>query len=131
MVIGGKRRTLEIPGIGHHDPIPMGVVTGGVFTTSGVDGRNPETGKPPRGVRAQSAMAMQNLQLLLDQASLPRSALLHVTGLVGEQSYAAELSAAWAEAFPDPATVPAFQLMELGLPARDLLVQVIARGVAG
>lgn len=131
MVIGAKRRTLEIPGIGHHDPIPMGVVTGGVFTTSGVDGRNPETGKPPRGVRAQSAMVLQNLQRLLDQASFPGSALLHVTGLVGEQSYAAELAAAWAEAFPDPAAAPAFQLMTLGLPARDLLVQVIARGVAG
>jgi 2-iminobutanoate/2-iminopropanoate deaminase len=131
MVLGGKRRTLEIPGIGHHDPIPMGVVTGGVFTTSGVDGRDPETGKPPRGVRAQAAMVLQNLQRLLDQASFPRSALLHVTGLVGEQSYGAQMSAAWSEAFPDPATAPAFQLMELGLPARDLLVQVIARGVAG
>jgi 2-iminobutanoate/2-iminopropanoate deaminase len=131
MVIGGQRRNLEIPGIGHHDPIPMGAVTGGVFTTSGVDGRDPETGNAPRGVPAQSAMALQNLQRLLDQASFPRSHLLHVTGLVGEQAYAGEFAAAWTEAFPDPAAAPAFQLMELGLPARDLLVQVIARGVAG
>jgi 2-iminobutanoate/2-iminopropanoate deaminase len=131
MVIGGKRSTLEIPGIGHQDPIPMGVVTGGVFTSSGVDGRNPETGKPPRGVRAQAEMTLQNLQRLLDQASLPRSALVHVTGLVGEQSYADELAAAWKDMFADQAAAPAFQLMELGLPARDLLVQVIARGVAG
>lgn len=131
MVIGGARRSLEIPGIGHHDPIPMGVVSGGVFTTSGVDGRNPATGKAPRGARAQSEMVMENLQRLLDQASFPRSALLHVTGLVGEQSYASELTAAWRDVFPDPATAPAFQVMELGLPARDHLVQVIARGIAG
>jgi uncharacterized protein GlcG (DUF336 family)/enamine deaminase RidA (YjgF/YER057c/UK114 family) len=130
MVIGGGRRTLEIPGIGHHDPIPMGVVTSGVFTSSGIDGRDPQTGKAPRGVRAQSEMTMQNLQRLLDQASFSRSGLFHVTGLVGERSYADELAAAWKDVFSDPATAPALQLVGLGLPARDLLVQLIARGVA-
>ena len=128
-VIGGGRKNLEIPGIGHHDPIPMGAVTGGVFTSSGVDGRDPASGKEPRGVEAQSKMVLENLQRLMDEARFPREGLLHVTGLIGEQSYAETFTSAWRQVFPDPATAPAFQLMELGLPARDLLVQVIARGV--
>jgi enamine deaminase RidA (YjgF/YER057c/UK114 family) len=87
-----RQAALEIPVIGHHNPIQIGVVIGGVFTTSGVDGRNPETGKPPRGVRAQSTMVLENLQRLLEQASFPSTALLQVTGLVAEQFYADELA---------------------------------------
>jgi enamine deaminase RidA (YjgF/YER057c/UK114 family) len=42
-VLGGRtlRANFEIDGIGHHDPIPMAAVTGGLFTTSGVDGGGP------------------------------------------------------------------------------------------
>lgn len=127
-VIGGARANLEIPGIAHHDPMPMGAVTGGVFTSSGVDSRDPETKTEPRGVAAQSRNVMANLARLLDQAGLSKDQLLHVTGLVGNRNYIPEFEHAWREMFPDPDAAPAWQVMELGLTARDNLVQVIARG---
>lgn len=130
-VLGGTRANAEIPGLGHHDPIPMGACTGGLFTSSGLDGRDPDTGQLPRGVAAQSEQAIENLRLLLAQANSPADGLLHVTGLVGEGRYAAGLQDAWRRAFPDRANAAAFEIMELGLPARDMLVQLIARGVGG
>jgi enamine deaminase RidA (YjgF/YER057c/UK114 family) len=127
-VIGGERQNLEIPGIHHHDPMPMGAVTGGVFTSSGIDSRDPETKKEPNGVPAQSRNVMKNLVRLLDQANYSTDQLFHVTGLVGNRDYIPAFEEAWREVFPDPDTAPAWQVMELGLTARDNLVQVIARG---
>jgi 2-iminobutanoate/2-iminopropanoate deaminase len=127
-VLGGTRSVLEIPGISHHDPIPMGAVTAGVITTSGVDGRDPATNTEPRGVFAQSERTLQNLLVLLEEAGGRLDHLHHVTVLLGERRYLDQFLPAWRAMFPDPATAPALQPMTLGLPARDMLVQVIARG---
>ncbi|HVB01459.1 MAG TPA: RidA family protein [Acidimicrobiales bacterium] len=129
-VIGGNRKNLEIAGIAHHDPIPMGAVTGGVFTSSGVDSRDPETKKEPNGVPAQSRNVMANLVRLLEQTNYQLDQLYHVTGLVGNRNYIPAFEEAWREVFPDPDNAPAWQVMSLGLDARDNLVQVVARGTA-
>jgi 2-iminobutanoate/2-iminopropanoate deaminase len=130
-VLGGPRTNMEIPGISHHDPIPMGAVTGGVFTTSGVDGRDPESNKEPRGVAAQSRGVLANVDRLLAQIGGDRRRLSHITVLLGQLSYLGEFEPVWTEAFPDPVSAPALQVLELGLPARDILVQAIASGVLG
>ncbi len=127
-VFGGERTNLEIAGISHHDPIPMGAVTGGVFTSSGIDSRDPETKREPIGVPAQAHNVLANLKRLLEGTHYSLDQLYHVTGLVGNRSYIPAFEAAWREIFPDPDLAPAWQVMDLGLVARDNLVQVIARG---
>ncbi|HUY07114.1 MAG TPA: Rid family hydrolase [Acidimicrobiales bacterium] len=129
-VIGGNRKNLEIAGIAHHDPIPMGAVTGGVFTSSGIDSRDPETKKEPNGVPAQAKNVMANLVRLLEQTNYRLDQLYHVTGLVGNRSYIPAFEKAFREVFPDPDRAPAWQVMPLGLDARDNLVQVVARGTS-
>jgi enamine deaminase RidA (YjgF/YER057c/UK114 family) len=128
-VLGGERTALEIPGLSHHDPIPMGASCAGVITTSGVDGRDPVAKESPRGVPAQSRQALANLRTLLTGAGGSVEELFHVTALLGEESYAPAFEEAWSAFFPDPDAAPALQLLPLGLPARDLLVQVIAEAV--
>lgn len=129
-VIGGARKNLEIAGIAHHDPIPMGAVTGGVFTSSGIDSRDPATKKEPNGVPAQGRNVMANLVRLLEQTDYQLDQLYHVTGLVGNRNYIPAFEEAWREVFPNPNTAPAWQVMPLGLDARDNLVQVVARGIS-
>jgi 2-iminobutanoate/2-iminopropanoate deaminase len=126
-----SRANFEIGGLGHRDPIPMGAATGGVFTTSGVDGRDPATGRVPRGVTAQAAQALDNLLTLLAAAGQGPGELLQVTALLGQLRYREEFLAAWGAAQPFIRSSPALTLLELGLPARDYLVQVIGKGVAG
>jgi 2-iminobutanoate/2-iminopropanoate deaminase len=130
-VIGGSRQNFELEGLAHRDPIPMGAVTGGVFTTSGVDGRDPATGRPPRHVGPQTRQALANLRQLLANAGSGDADLLHVDALVGRQSYTDEVLEVWGQAFPDAATAPTLQVTELGLVARDFLVQFIGKGVVG
>jgi 2-iminobutanoate/2-iminopropanoate deaminase len=128
-VVGGPRTNLEIPGISHHDPIPMGALTGGVLTTSGVDGRDPETNAEPRGVAAQSRSVLANVDRLLARVGAGREDLYHVTVLLGQLAYLPEFESVWHDAFPDAASAPALQVLELGLPARDMLVQAIAQAL--
>ncbi|GAA5201350.1 hypothetical protein GCM10023322_81180 [Rugosimonospora acidiphila] len=128
-VIGGDRSNLEIDGLGHRDPIPMGAVTAGTFTTSGIDGRDPATGRVPRHVGPQARQALTNLRTLMATAGTTDADLLHVDALVGQQRYADELLEVWAAAFPNPAAAPTLQVTELGLVARDYLVQFIAKGI--
>ena len=127
----GSRANVEIEGLHHRDPIPMGAVTGGMFTTSGVDGRDPAAGRVPRGVRAQAGQALDNLTTLLGTAGARPADLLQVTALVGQLRYTGEFLDAWRAAPPYAAAAPALTVLELGLPARDFLVQVIGKGITG
>lgn len=130
-VIGGGRQNFEIEGLAHRDPIPMGAVTSGVFTTSGVDGRDPATGRVPRHVGPQARQALANLRQLLTTAGSGDADLLHVDALVGRQSYTDEVLEVWGKAFPDATIAPTLQITDLGLVARDYLVQFIGKGVVG
>ncbi len=73
---------------------------------------------------------MANLVRLLEQTNYQLDQLYHVTGLVGNRNYIPAFEEAWREVFPDPDHAPAWQVMPLGLDARDNLVQVVARGIA-
>lgn len=130
-VIGGGRQNFEIDGLAHRDPIPMGAVTAGMFTTSGVDGRDPATGRVPRHVGPQARQALANLRQLAATAGTSDADLLHVDALVGRQSYTDEVLEVWGQAFAGAASVPTLQVTELGLVAKDYLVQFIGRGVVG
>jgi enamine deaminase RidA (YjgF/YER057c/UK114 family) len=129
-ILGGHRANYEIEGLGHRDPIPMGAVTGGMFTTSGIDGRDPATGRAPRHVGPQARQALANLRSLLATARLGPDDLLHVDALVGQLRYSEEVLAEWRAVWPDPGTSPTLQVTDLGLVARDFSVQFIGRGQA-
>jgi enamine deaminase RidA (YjgF/YER057c/UK114 family) len=130
-VLGGNRVNLEIDGLHHRDPIPMGAMTAGVFTSSGVDGRDPGTGKVPRHVGPQAHQALANLRSLVASAGARDADLLHVDALVGESHYADEVLEAWGEVFPEAGDAPTLQITPLGLVARDYLVQFIGKAVIG
>ncbi len=44
-VLGGRRANYEVDGIGHSDPVPLGMTAGGYLLTSGITGTDPATGK--------------------------------------------------------------------------------------
>lgn len=129
-ILGGSRQNLEIPGIGHHDPIPMGAVTAGLFTSSGVDARDPATGEEPPDLPARARNCFANLDRLLDQAELDRSYIYEVTGLVEDRASIPEFTRAFEEYFPGP-DAPVFQPLALGLMNRPGRVQLLARGISG
>jgi 2-iminobutanoate/2-iminopropanoate deaminase len=127
-VLGAKRRNFEIPGVGHHDPIPMGASLGSVFFSSGVGGYDPQSGKQAEALERQADLAFQNLATLMKQAGSSLDSIAHLTILLRDYNTQPAVMKKLCEAFPDKDRRPAVHAMALGLPGNNL-VQLHCIGV--
>ena len=127
-VLGAKRRNFEIPGVGHHDPIPMGATIGTRFYSSGIGGYDPKTGKQAETLDRQAELAFENLRTLMTQAGGTLDSVGHLTILLRDYSAHNVVMKNLLETFPDKDKRPACHEMALGLPGTNL-IQLHAAGV--
>jgi 2-iminobutanoate/2-iminopropanoate deaminase len=120
--IGGQRSNHEIPGHGHHDPIPMGARIGDLYASSGVSGVDPSSDdklEPVEGVAGQSHFGLGNIRALAEQGGLSADDIGHITVLVQDHADVPAVDAEWLAMFPDPDNRPARQIMQLGVQRRS------------
>jgi 2-iminobutanoate/2-iminopropanoate deaminase len=120
--IGGARSNHEIPGHGHHDPIPMGARIGDLYASSGVSGVNPASDdklEPVSGAAGQAHFGLHNVVTLAEQGGMSAADIGHITVLVQDHADMAVVDREWCAAFPDPNDRPARQVMQLGLQRRS------------
>jgi len=120
--IGGRRSNHEIPGHGHHDPIPMGARIGDLYASSGVSGVEPSSAdklEPVEGAAGQSHFGLGNIRALAEQGGLSADDIGHITVLVQDYADVPAVDAEWLAMFPDPSNRPARQIMQLGLQRRS------------
>ncbi|HEV7666143.1 MAG TPA: RidA family protein [Chloroflexota bacterium] len=120
--IGGGRSNHEIPGHGHHDPIPMGARIGDLYASSGVSGVNPQGEdklEPVEGAAGQAYYGLRNIQSLAESGGLSADDIGHITVLVQDYADVPAIDREWCAMFPDPANRPARQVMQLGLQRRS------------
>jgi 2-iminobutanoate/2-iminopropanoate deaminase len=127
-VLGAKRRNFEIPGVGHHDPIPMGATTGTRFYSSGIGGYDPKTSKQAETLEHQAQLAFENLRTLMAQAGATLDSVGHLTILLRDYGAHSIVVKNLLETFPDKDKRPACHEMALGLPGSNL-IQLHAAGV--
>lgn len=125
-----KRQVLEIPGIRHGAPIPMGVRIGNMIFSSGIMGRDPKTGELGKTAEEQAELAFQNLRTLLELGGATPDDLAHVTVFVKDHSYREAINKPWLEMFPDPDDRPARHAILADLPG-GMLVQLEVIAVVG
>ena len=117
-----SRSNHEIPGHGHHDPIPMGARIGDLYASSGVSGVDP-TGpdklEPVAGAAGQAHFGLSNVVTLAEQGGMSAADIGHVTVLVQDYADLPAVDAEWSRIFPDPADRPARQVMQLGVQRRS------------
>ncbi|HKF78470.1 MAG TPA: RidA family protein [Candidatus Dormibacteraeota bacterium] len=118
----GKRQTLEIPGVRHGAPIPMGVRMGNLVFSSGVMGRDPETDSLPPEPARQAELMFQNVRTLLQVAGGTLADVAHVTVFLKDDAYREDLNREWLKAFPDEHDRPARHTLLFDLP-RGMLMQ--------
>jgi 2-iminobutanoate/2-iminopropanoate deaminase len=126
--LGGKRRNFEIPGVGHHDPIPMGASVGNTFFSSGIGGSDPETGKQAETLETQAVLAFKNLRALMAQAGASLDSVAHLTILLRDYRAENVVVQNLVETFPDKDKRPACHMMVLGLPGTNQ-IQLHAAGI--
>ncbi len=127
-VLGAKRANFEIPGVGHHDPIPMGASLGDMFFSSGIGGVDPRTGKQAETLERQADLAFANLGTLMKQAGGSLDSVAHLTVLLRDYRSQPTVIKKLTETFPNKERRPACHLMALGLPGTNL-VQLHAMAV--
>jgi 2-iminobutanoate/2-iminopropanoate deaminase len=120
-MLGERRDNYEIPGVSHHDPIPMACRMGNLVMTSGMSGDDPRTGKVPEGLEGQTEGSFANMQRMVEIAGGKTSDIVHVTILVKDYSSLPTVEKYWTQMFPDPSARPALHLMKLGLQGSGLV----------
>lgn len=131
-VLGGTRRNFEVPGVSHHDPIPLGSAVGGMFHSSGIYGVDPATGRIVEGggLPRYADVSLATLEALVGEAGGTLDGIGQVTVLLrsyGDARFAAERLA---RLFPDPDNRPAYRFVTYRMPD-TMLIQFMIAGVIG
>ncbi len=102
-----KRESIEIPGLAHGAPIPMGSKIGNMVYSSGISGRDAETGELPSDPEKQAEHLFQNIRTFMSVAGGTPDDIIRVTLHIREESYRAVLNPPWVAMFPDEHSRPA------------------------
>jgi len=110
---GGRRgaRSIELPGISHNSPLPMGARVGRMLHSSGIPGIDPATGQLPPDAPAQAAQAFANMRELLHQGGATLADVVRVTVYIREEAFRPLINPLWLACFPDPHDRPARHIL--------------------
>lgn len=115
-VLGAKRTNFEVPGVGHHDPIPMASRVGPLFQSSGIYGVDPADGKVVEGMERQTDMVQLITQRVLEQAGGSVDDVAALTVMVQSFDDVPYFRERLTELFPDPETAPALHFVNYRMP---------------
>ena len=125
-----SQTSIEVHGLSHQSaPIPIGCRIGPILATSGIGGKNPETGEMPVEANAQAANCFDNLKKVLEAGGLGMSNVVKVTVYISDEAHRGAVNAPWLHHFPNPAHRPARHALVMPLRG-GMLVQIEALAVA-
>lgn len=120
------RRSVDVPGLEHANPIPNASVVGNLLVTGGVSGTDPASGQVPDDPAAEVAQAFANLRAILDAAGTTLDAVAKVTVFVQDRAFRKHVNPVWTELFPDPASRPARHTLETSLSGVRIQLECLA-----
>jgi 2-iminobutanoate/2-iminopropanoate deaminase len=124
-VAGAKRQPLEIPGLSHRDPLPMGNKSGSMVYSSVLGGQDPKTNKQAAGTVEQMEQAFQNMRALIEQAGGTTDDIGLVWVFLRDKADQPALIDTWLKMFPHDGDRPSRKtIMYDELKGRETLVQL-------
>lgn len=102
-----KRRSIEIPGFKHDNPIPTASQIGPFVVSGGISGKDPNTGKIPDGIEEQCALVFAHMRRIIEAASGTTDDILKVTVWLKDGAHRKIVNQEWLRMFPDPESRPA------------------------
>jgi 2-iminobutanoate/2-iminopropanoate deaminase len=110
-----RRRVLEVEGVSHRAPIPMGVEIGGLVFSSAIAGRDPATGELPPDPARQAELVFDHARALLAAAGTGPEAVARMTVYVRDDAYREDVNREWLKMFPDEHDRPARHILRWDL----------------
>ena len=126
-----NRKSFDVEGLGHANPIPAVSRIGNIVATGGVSGTDARTGTMPEEVSAQCANMFANLRKVLAAAGATPEDVIRVTVWIERPEIRAEVNKEWVVMFPDPHSRPARHTMFYDQFASPMVVQCEAWAVIG
>lgn len=125
-LLGGRRRVINIPGVAHTNPIPMGVKIGNMVFSSRILAFDPATGQPPEGFERQTDAVFQNLGAFLEAVGAQPADITQARIFVIDPALLPSVESRWNRLFPAGAQRPALHSVTYGNPALQVYIEVIA-----
>ena len=117
-----KRRSIEIPGLQHENPIPVASQIGSFLVTSGIFGKDVSTGMIPPGIEEQCLQMFANIRLILAAAGGTPEDIIKMTVWVKDKALRPHVNKEWLLMFPDETSRPArHSLLNSDLPGAALV----------
>jgi 2-iminobutanoate/2-iminopropanoate deaminase len=106
-----RQRSIEVPGLSHNAPIPMGARVGPLLCSSAISGKDPASGQLSLHAEVQVAQAFANMLSLLQAAGAVPGDVVKLTIYVKDNSVREAINAQWQRHFPDPQDRPARHIL--------------------
>jgi 2-iminobutanoate/2-iminopropanoate deaminase len=123
-------KSIEVPGVHHNAPIPMGAKVGNMVFSSGIMGTDPSTGQQPADPAEQAKFLFQHIRSFMQEAGGKVEDIGHMQVLLKDDSYRDVINAEWQKMFPDPEHRPARHSVNAPLRG-NMLFQVELIAVVG
>lgn len=123
----GRRQVINLPGLEHNAPIPAAVRAGGMLFSSGINGKDPSSGKVPEGAREQAKLAFENMAALVRAGGGDVGDIARVTVFLRDRADRGHVDEEWVRMFPDPEDRPARHTVALDRPGDAVLqLEIVA-----
>lgn len=100
-------QSIDVPGLAHKVPIPVGSRVGNVLCSSAIAGKDPATGKLAGTPADQVRLAFENLKRFLDAGGATLDQVVKLAVYVKDDSVREHINAHWLAFWPDAARRPA------------------------
>lgn len=124
-----RRRSIEIEGVQHGAPIPMGSRIDNIVYSSAILGIDPETGELADDPARQVRLAFGNLIKFLEAAEITAEDIIKMTVFVKDMAVREYVNEEWLKLFPNPESRPARHVIESPL-NNSMLLQLELVAVA-
>ena len=129
-VPGEKRAPLEIPGLSHKDPLPMGARLGNFVFSSVIAPEDPATGKLVEGALPQIDCAFENMKRFMKSAGGSDAEINHAWVFMKDFAWQPDMVKRWVRDYPNFGDRPARKTLPYDL-AGETQIQVQLTGVLG
>lgn len=102
-----KRRSIDVPGAKHVNPIPSASRRGPFLVTGAISGSDPQSGQVPADLDAQCRQMFDNVRRVMDTAGGTPDDIIKMNVWITDRALRPILNKHWVEMFPDPHSRPA------------------------
>jgi 2-iminobutanoate/2-iminopropanoate deaminase len=102
-----ERRSIEVPGLDHINPIPNASRIGPFLVSGGIFGKNPSTGKVADGIDAQCEQMFANIRKVLEAGGAKPEHIIKLSVWLKDMANRPVVNKHWLLMFPEAHSRPA------------------------